>query len=222
MIVRVPFAVYVLAAAFGLNAGDRAPARALRDATPVGVPRATGAIELDGRLSEAIWLGAATRTAIGARPFSEARFAWGGDTLFVAFYAADSDIVTRAQRADDPVWLDDAFRLTFSTEAGEKRVIDVSPSGVVCDAKSQGDAFDPGWQSGATVGHDVDGTPNDARDEDEEWVLELALPLRSLGLAPSAGSRTELALRRCDASSAPGPAPRAPACAEWRGELVLE
>jgi hypothetical protein len=180
------------------------------------VPRVASAPELDGELREHVWTSVAARTGpIGSRPFSEARFAWGNGALYAALYAADEDITSRATEADGPVWLDDAFRLVFTSEDGAERAIDVSPLGVVTDARRRGAApFDYAWQSGARVGHDLDGTPNDSRDDDEEWVLEMAIPLASAGL----GARTHVSIRRCDTPK--GAARRS--CAAWDGDLVLD
>jgi hypothetical protein len=181
------------------------------------VPRTASEPVLDGDLDEAIWTGAAARTGpIGTRPFSEARFAWHEDALLVGLYAADENITSRVRDADGPVWLDDAFRLVFTTDDGTETAIDLSPSGVVTDAQRKGGAFDYAWQSGARVGHELDGTANDPRDDDEEWVLEMALPRRPLGLAP--GARIHLSIRRCDTPRGA----RQRGCAAWQGDLVLE
>jgi hypothetical protein len=184
----------------------------------VRVPRAATVPALDGDLEEAIWTGDAARTGpFGVRPFSEARFAWHNDALFLALYAADEDITSRVREPDAPVWLDDAFRLVFTAGDGTERAIDVSPLGLVTDAQRKGGgAFDYAWQSGARVGHELDGTLNDPRDDDEEWVLEMSIPLRSLGLAP--GARTHISITRCDTPRGA----RQRGCAAWQGDLVLE
>jgi hypothetical protein len=230
--VRAPFAAGVLALVCALPSGGtraRAPApepRRADAASPiVHVPRASGEVTLDGELEEPVWTSAAARTgAIGTRPFSEARFAWRraeaarGDELIVALYAADEEITSRATEPDGPLWLDDAFRLVFTGDDGDERAIDVSPLGAVTDARrSGGGAFDYGWSSGARVGHDADGTINDPRDDDEEWVLEVSIPLAALGVTPRAGGRTRVEIRRCDT-----PRRSHRACSAWTGELVLD
>jgi len=42
------------------------------------------------------------------------------------------------------------------------------------------------------------GVLNDPSDEDEEWVVEAALPLMALGLAAAPGTRFSVAISRCD------------------------
>ncbi len=92
----------------------------------------------------------------------------------------------------------DAFQLVFHTANGD-RLIDVSAAGVVTDARCDGTgALDFSWSSSAEVAMDKDGTPNDPSDQDEEWVVEMAIPLASLGLSGVPGERVEAAIRRCD------------------------
>ena len=192
------------------------------------VPRATTELVLDGELEEPSWSAGAARTGIfvapngePGRPHSEARFVWRGDTLYVALYAADRDIRASHAPADGPRWLDgDAFELTFSGEDGRVHItrIEISPDGTVTDAqRTTRGTWDYAWQSGARVGHDTDGTVNEPRDEDEEWVLEVAVPLSAIGVAAEAGARSVYDLRRCDwAPSGPR------TCTSSTGVLELE
>jgi hypothetical protein len=187
----------------------RNPLAGRRVASPVAllaVPRARGAIELDGEAGEVAWRNAARtgtlRAADGTdgRPHAEARLTWSGDQLFVSLYAADRDIESPVSDADGPVWLGDHFLLSFRT-AKDERTIDLSPRGVVTDARRRpGGAFDYAWQSGARVATDADGTLNDPSDEDEEWALEVALPLAALDLHGQAGERIGFSVRHCDRS----------------------
>ena len=52
-----------------------------------------------------------------------------------------------------------------------------------------------GAPPGTKVGADVDGTLNDPKDDDEEWVLEVAVPRAAIGPDPTPA----LTARRCDA-----------------------
>jgi hypothetical protein len=113
-----------------------------------------------------------------ARPSSEVRFVRGEKALYVALYAADEDI--------EP---SDAFHLTVGSQhvrvdaAGH-----VTPAGVI-----------------AKVGLD-EGTLGDAHDDDEEWVVEVALPPAPAGTAVSAA--------RCDV-----PKDGVKRCGSWSGAL---
>lgn len=211
------------------NASPSASSDAVRAPAVLRVPRVAAPITLDGELDELAWSGGVARTGafLGgdgapARPYSDARLAWGDGLLYVALYAADEDVRAEPRSPDAPVWLDDSFHLVFfSSGDGVERVLDVSALGVVTDSvRRSGGAPDYSWQSGAIVSHENDGTLNDARDDDEEWIIEMAIPLASLGLKGERGERVELALRRCDT-----PRGSSRVCGSWgapRATIVLD
>ena len=142
---------------------------------------------------------------VGAVPVSEGRFLWGQGQLYLAFYAADLDLEVHNEKHDGPVWNDDSFTIEFFTGDDRMRVITVSPTGVVADgvcptgAVHLGDAgCDRKWQSLVRVAFDYDGTINKVGDYDEEWNVELAIPLRSISAASSSGTSILFALKRCE------------------------
>jgi hypothetical protein len=193
------------------------------------VPRAGGPIVIDGELGDDGWLGRAARTGgfvasdgSQSRPYSDARMVWSDGTLYVALYAADEDLRATYREGDAPLWLEDAFHLSFRRDDTEL-TFDVSPLGTLTDAQRTGErAFDYSWQSGARVSRDVDGTLNDPADDDEEWVIEMAIPLQALGLRGTQGERTGFSIHRCDT---PKRGPRL--CGGWGegargGVLVLD
>jgi len=200
------------------RARDAARARAvsaLSPEPPLTVPRVRGAISLDGDMDDEGWRGPVARTGafVGsdggeAHPYSDARFAWGDGHLYLALYAADEDVRATHAEPDSPLWLDDSFHVWID-DGEEELAIDLSPLGAVTDGKraragdpAAGRPFDYAWSSGAHVSKEVDGTLNDARDDDEEWVLEVAIPLASLGLRGTKGERVALAVKRCDTTKA--------------------
>jgi hypothetical protein len=199
------------------------------------VPRSTGAITLDGDTDDPAWVhepGPANTGAFlvesgdPAVPYSQARLVWGGEYLYLALFASDEDIESRVDRADAPVAPDDdSFHIVF-TQDGVEYAIDVSPNAVVTDARREGSgAWDATWSSGAHAWRELGGTINEPRNMDEEWEIELAIPLASLGMIPEAGENVGLSLRRCDT-----PKDSARVCAGWgdgaggrgRGRIVLE
>ena len=144
-------------------------------------PHAAGVV-VDGDWDEPAWhtaqRGRFTDGGALARPSSEVRLVRGEHQLYVALYAADEDI--------EP---GDAFELSV----GSARVrVDaaghVTPAGVV-----------------AKVGLD-EGTLGDAHDDDEEWVVEVALPLVAAG--------TPVTASRCDV-----PKDGVKRCGSWSGAL---
>ncbi|HVY46271.1 MAG TPA: carbohydrate-binding family 9-like protein [Minicystis sp.] len=178
--------------------------------------------KLDGELTEPAWQSAARTGPFldpdgqQARPFSEVKATWDETNLYLGLYAADQDIEARVTRHDEPVWTDDAFRIRLgpSGERAPRFAIDVSATGVTADARRRDDgSMDASWESGVRLAVDKDGTVNDPRDEDEEWVVEAAMPFASLGLRPVPGTRLLLEVTRCDT-----PKGATSRCASWGRE----
>ena len=176
---------------------------------PLRVPHAAGNIALDGDMDDPGWLRETARTnafvgadgVTPARPYSDARIVWGDGHLYLALYAADEDIRARQTEADSPLWVEDSFHVVFDDGTNE-RVFDVSPLGTLTDgtreARRHSGAFDYAWQSGAHVSKELDGTLNDPSDDDEEWVIEMAIPFEALGLKGEKGEHIGFSVRRCD------------------------
>jgi hypothetical protein len=202
------------------------------------VAHARAAITLDGDTDDPGWQGDVARTGTfvapdgtsPARPHTEAKLAWGDGYLYVELYAADQDIHASHEVADGPVWESDSFHLVFSDGATEHS-FDLSPLGTLTDgerkvtvgATSGPRPFDYRWNSGAHVSHELDGTPNMSADEDEEWVIEMAIPFEALGLNGRSGERIALSMHRCDRPK--GTTERA--CGSWgegerKGVIVLD
>jgi hypothetical protein len=176
----------------------------------LGVPHLAGDLVLDGDADDGAWTSPAqppARTGLfvgdrgeRARPASEARLLWGDGHLYVLLYAADEDVRSRG----------DFFRLTFTVPARGAS----PPSSFAFDVGPGGP-----FPQGVHGARDIDGTVDDAHDRDEEWLIELAVPLSPMGLEAAPGEAFGLRLRRCDASANDD----AGACAGWgEGCLVLE
>ena len=187
--------------------------------TALRVPHAPASIVIDGDTDDPGWLEAPGPARTGpfvfangapARPYSEARLLWGDEHLYVTLYAADEDIRARTNQPDGPLWIDDSFRMVFA-QGGVEYSIELSASGAMTDAiRKNGGAPDYSWSSGAHVSHEMDGTLNDPTDMDEEWVLEIAIPFASIGMAGERGERIGLTIHRCDT---PKGSPRV--CSGW-------
>ena len=165
------------------------------------IPRASTPIKIDGELDEPTWTGNPARTGAfpPGKPYSDARLLSDDTTLYVALYAADEDIETRTNEHD-------AFRLVFDVK-GTEYEIEVSPKCVITDGGGAG--------SGARVACDVDGTIDDPRDMDEEWVVEMALPLAAIGIERHVPFG--LTIARCDT-----PKNERRSCTSWSQRAVLE
>jgi hypothetical protein len=172
------------------RASARAWPSACAPASPVlGVPRAPASIALDGDLDDPGWVAWPGPARTGpfvdasgapARPHAEARLLWGDGVLYLLLYAADED-VTRADR----------FRLAFE-RGGVRYVTAIAADGVVRDEAPAG------WESEIHASREIDGTLDDPRDVDEEWSLEVAVPLTAIGLRGLRAERFGFPIARCD------------------------
>ena len=160
-----------------------------------GIPRITGPIKIDGEWDEHDWSNTALRGQfIGSdgrlsRPSSEARFLHDDKDLIVALYAADENIQST-----------DGFDFSVGTLA-----LHVTATAKVTPAV-------PGIR--AAVGY-AEGTLDHPQDDDEEWVVELAIPLASTGLVP--GVHVPVHAARCDT-----PKDDIQRCGSWSGSLTVQ
>jgi hypothetical protein len=159
------------------------------------IPRTTGEIHLDGEWNEPDWSKRALRAQfLGddgqlARPSSEVRLLRDDRTLYVGLYAADENIQAHA----------DAFDFSIGSLA-----LRVDVSGQITPPT-------PGVQ--AAVDHD--GTLDDPSNFDEEWVVELVIPLDKTGLAP--GAHVPVHAARCDVTK-----DNERRCGSWSGSVTIE
>jgi hypothetical protein len=160
--------------------------------TADAVPGTTGPIEIDGDWNEPDWSRHALRAQfIGddgalARPSSEVRFLRDGSTLFVALYAADEDIQDT-----------DAFQLEIGALA------------LTADATGAIHPPMPDWPVAVRLD---EGTIDNPTDDDEEWVVELAIPAKAAEL--TAGTRQHVHASRCDV-----PKDGRRRCGTWSGTI---
>ncbi|MDB4957991.1 MAG: hypothetical protein JWO36_5560 [Myxococcales bacterium] len=146
-------------------------------------------IALDGEWDEPAWNARSQRGTFvseaggEARPYSEIRLLRDETHLFVGFYAADEDIKS-----------DDAFDLTAGSFT-----MHVTADGRVTPATVR-----------AAV--DRDGTIDDPHDDDEEWVIESAVPLAALGPSP-----VTIHASRCDVTK-----DGVKHCGSWQGAVDLD
>lgn len=206
-----------------------------RSGLELHVPRAAAPIPIDAETEgKKVWEAdeGDTRNFVdqngqGMVPYTEAKLRWRSGMLYLLLYAGDLDLEGTVTEHDGPVSKDDSFHIEIGGP-DDLRVLDVSVLGTVADSRCRASrGCDPTWQSRAMVAVDRDGTLNRIGDNDEEWVVEMSIPLETLGLpAAKAGTRIPFAIRRCEVGhGSPHP------CGGWgqnsgsggaRGELVLE
>lgn len=156
---------------------------------PGEVPVARAPIAIDGELHEPDWntrarVAAFTADGREARPYSQIRLLRDAQTLYIGLYAADQDI----RSTED-------FELAIGTLA-----LSIDPRGRITPPFA-----------GATTAVEVEDTLDDPRDEDEEWVIEAAIPIAAV----PAGATT-IHARRCDT-----PKDGIQRCGAWDGPLLL-
>jgi hypothetical protein len=161
------------------------------------VPKATAPITIDGDWHDPDWnnhkllfkfRGLSGDDSDEARPYSEVRFIHDDNNLYVGLYASDNNIQST-----------DAFELKIGPLE-----IQITAAGKVTP-----DSPD------IKVGVDRDGTLDDPSNHDEEWKLEISIPLARTGLAP--GKTVDGHAARCDT-----PLGGTKRCGEWTGQLTLE
>jgi len=185
--------------------------------TSIHVPFVATAIQVDAEMAnKRVWDSEAGSTqnfrdanGKGMVPYSEMRARWGNGMLYLWLYAGDLDLEGRVRQPDGDLAGDDAFHIELG--AGDRvYAIDISVLGTVSDAVCARPANAPGprpvgecdrrWKSHATVAVDVDGSLNRIHDNDEEWLVEMAIPLVDVGLSASAarGARIPFSVSRCE------------------------
>jgi len=197
-----------LAAVLGGGCGQ--PALAATVAATLTVPRVSGPVKIDAEFDgKKLWeadVGATgnfrNTAGRGMVPYTEAKARWGDGKLYLMLYAGDLDLEGTVRQRDGALDQDDAFRLEFGG-GQDARVIWVSVLGTVADARCKTTAgrkaCDARWNSHAQVAVDRDGTLNKIGDNDEEWVIEMAVPLADLGLPDArAGTRIPFSVQRCE------------------------
>jgi hypothetical protein len=218
----------------------RATAAAERARRPeLQAPYASEPIAIDAEEGKTVWQSEAGSTGNlkdargkGMVPYTEVKARWRADTLYLLLYAGDLDLEGTITEPDGPVSQDDSFHIELGAKDGTY-VIEVSVLGTIADAACRGvpkppveltsPACDMKWNSHAKVAVDKDGTLNRIGDNDEEWVVEMAVPLDALGLRDArAGTRVPFVVRRCDIRHPPAPR----VCGSWgmreeRGELIF-
>jgi hypothetical protein len=225
-----------LAAAAGMH--GRPPPRDLHPFIELHVPRAGAPIAIDAETEgKTVWEPEAGGTGIfkdasgnGIVPFTEAKARWTPDTLYFLLYAGDLDLEGTVTEKDGPVSRDDSFHVELGHE-GRVYTIDVSVLGTVADADCAGEVggaqsarrCDTSWDSHAKVAVDRDGTLNQLGDNDEEWVVEMAVPVASLGVRSlREGDRIPFAIRRCEIGKRGVGACGGFGTGKVHGEIVLE
>lgn len=160
------------------------------------LPQVAAPIHCDGELDEHAWLTPARTGPFSdahggiAAPYSEARFLRDAKYLYLGLYAADEDI-----RSTDE----------FVVELGSgrtRRAFHFSAGGKLTPAVA-----------GSSIGVDTDGSIDNSSNDDEEWIVEAAIPLAEVPFARDGSTPARVV--RCDITK-----DHVKRCGSWQGVLV--
>ncbi len=170
----------------------------------VDVPRAPGAVTIDGALDE--FGSAPTQTITGGGASATFRFIWDQSSLYMAVEVSDPDLRAPETGRDGMLWESDAIELmidplltrTDTPDTDDRHVI-VSAKDDLLDANGAGAAEDRSADLGVTWAVIADGTLDDAT-ADTGWRAEIAIPWSALSITPAAGARLGADVALDDAS----------------------
>jgi len=183
------------------------------------VQRAEQPITVDGSLDELAWATAAQINRFN-RILNDydvvlyptrARMLWDDEHLYVSFACRDSDMWAIFDQEDDPMWSEEVVEVFIDPDGDARNYLEleVNPLNAWVDLRII--RLQPEWESsrdwdiaGLQTAVAVRGTVNDARDEDEGWTVEMAIPWSAMadsidgGGRPSVGDEWRLNLYRIE------------------------
>jgi hypothetical protein len=177
------------------------------------VKRATGRVNVDGKLDDKAWAAAAPIEFVfpwdfqtGAKQKTIARLLWDDNYLYVGYDCEDTDIVALRTERDDPTYLDDAVEIFINPKPPQTTVyfgMEMNARAVLYDyvtVPAQG-LFKRFDMQGVLLATHIRGTLNVRGDEDQGWSLEVAIPwdnFEGLGKRPAPGTVWRANLNRWD------------------------
>lgn len=187
----------------------------------VYIPRAAGAIVIDGMAGDPGWSNAVTspefQTAEGCPEASgkaTARLTWDDANLYVFVSVVDTDVVSEYTKHDDSLWKADDIEVFIDADGNRRGYVElqVNPQNATFDswfATTRAQPGDPTWDSHMVTAVKVRGTPA-AGDSDQGWDAEIAIPWAAVKgrddnmavrLPPQIGDRWRMNVNRVDRSS---------------------
>jgi hypothetical protein len=177
-----------------------------------------GTIRIDGKLDEPAWKVAFAmnladaRTGEKPRQDTTVKMLWDKRFLYVAFACQDRHIWSTLMQRDDPVYTEEAVEVFIAPQGPAKPYyeFDVNPLGTLFDTRIEDKTllgintikWKKAFNSQTKCAVKIDGTVNDARDEDKGWTVEMAIPLKDLlgpeGNMPQAGEQWRMNFYRVD------------------------
>ncbi len=178
------------------NAGAGGAKRVAATTTALVVPQVGAPIHVDGELDEVAWRTPARTGAFvdasgtQAAPYSDARFLRDDQFLYLALYAADEDI----RKSDE-------FVVELSSSRG-RSTLHFRPDGTLAPSIAE-----------STVMVDLDGSLDEPSNDDEEWIVEAAVPLTAIPFGRN--GLVDVRISRCDTTK-----DGKQHCGTWKGQLA--
>lgn len=176
--------------------------------------------KIDGVLDDKAWLSADKLEFFKPVVFqktqslTEGYLSWDSANLYLGVKAFDDDLTATMTMHDSATYKDDCLELFLMTDETKKTYynFEMNLLGTVFDAyhSSRKEYFDnknsAKWNlDDIKIAIKYKGTINKADDKDEYWILEAAIPFRSLpslnGVAPEVGSSWKFHVARYDYSA---------------------
>lgn len=181
--------------------------------------RAPSPPTIDGDLSDPAWRYADTIEDFYlfnlAKPTyrTKAKLLWDDENLYIAFECEDEDIWATMKGRDEPLWEEEVVEAYIDPSGAGKnyKEFEVNPLGALIDLNIiEPRNHAPGdwrelrkWDAeGVRIGVKIKGTLDNRKDKDEEWTVEMAIPLSNFApYKPQIGSEWRLQLFRIDRSN---------------------
>jgi hypothetical protein len=199
----------------------------------VYLPRAGGAIAIDGVASDPGWTTAVTSPEFAIaegcpEPLGKAtaRMTWDDQYLYVFASIVDPDIVSQYTQHDDPLYRQDAVEIFIDADSNRRGYVElqVNPNNATFDSWFPGTKTpkgDEAWDSGMVTAVKLRGTSAPG-DSDQGWDAEIAIPwsavkgrdeAMAVRLPPQVGDRWRMNVVRVDIKS--GGAPFSGGATSW-------
>ena len=173
-----------------LVVGFIVPDQATAEKRTMTIRRATGPIYTDGNLTEKDWVNASTIGDYyfpwwekGERERTEAKLLWDDEYLYLALFVHDKHISAEYFQRNKPVSRDDcveAFICPDTTKVRQYMNFEVNVLGTLLCRINPLSGPRPTWEPpGVQIGRSHKGTINNETDDDEWWIIEMAIPFTS-------------------------------------------
>lgn len=172
-------------------------------------------ISVDGKLDELSWKKAEAAELrfwndMPAKLKTTVKLLWDNDYLYIAFVCEDTDIWTTMTKHDEPLYNENVVEVFINATGDQKSYIEleVNPQNAVFDARFDdknklGTKEAVEWKcEGLLTAVQIRGTLDDRKDKDENWIVEMAIPLSQIdpkiSVPPKDGDRWKINLYRIE------------------------